>query len=266
MGFVVKRLVSFIKSDPRCQELVKECIDEGMTDKDKMAHILQAFQEKMAETEDPRDALTDEEAFQDYNNYRMSRKDLIPQVKLEEMIDGRWQYLYRKRNFKNLRSRKSLEYLKNWVYFKVKNCYVIAYGCDVDSFGMVETSFLALEEIPTKLGSLYVMRDTYIEDLVVLFTGHFFDRYVERNELRLDRQGAIETFLRSEFDTTLNGLQIAVNPENSHCSITVNNGMCLGHSIKDIRIFKTFVNGDLLSNNQINEALESMIIRAHSEE
>lgn len=248
------------------RQIIKKRYEQFIEKQGGDASDIKDFSEFLAhlyDDEDPREILSEDDQFQAYQNYRTFRKKSKTDDEVFNIFDRTWQYLYRKKGFKKVTSRKSLNYIHDWIYIQKGNVYGIVYGVGPDGFGGIETSFLGLEEICSTrdLSRTYILRgivEKGSEDFDILFTGHFFDRYAERTNLGYnDRDKVIEAFMRAEFEGSLNGCGISTNDDNFHCSLPTQTGLCLGHSIKTIRLFKTFVHGDQLGKQQILEALNN---------
>lgn len=213
--------------------------------------VIEKFIDYLSLQADPREALPEEEAFKIYNCYRVCRKEKIPEGELAHIVDRTWYHEYNKRGFKKLTSNKSLNFINQIRFFKRNNLFILCWGY-LDNFG-VGTRFIGLEKVHTSLGTVYFFRSSHCapnEDM--FFTQHFFDRYEERNNLNATNENSIRHFLREEFTKRVG---LCLTDSKGQASLPTRNGLCLGNCIKNMTIFKTFVHGDNLGNNQILDAL-----------
>lgn len=197
--------------------------------------------------------LHEEEAFRIYNDYRTARHKLRNESEINEYAVKRYYAYYNNKNFKKVLGRKSMSFLKtSAVGFKHENLFIVARWQDFDKFGHFVVAHLALQEFEIK-GRTYYNLTGFCErgkKTAVLFTPHFFERYAERSNLQARdvRQAAI-LFLGNEYHT-MEQFVVGVYP-NEACYFSLRQGMCLGHRIKNLHVFKTFVDVDHLGNNQI---------------
>lgn len=197
--------------------------------------------------------LEEAEAFAIYSQYCFARKNLKTPKIVHEIADRKYQREYKKKKFKSLQSRKSKLYLANQkLLFKTDNvvCIVFAGYADYED-DIIETDFISIEEFSTKLGRCYRVMARSFKD-PMLFTGHFMDRYAERNGLPIKREDNIVSFLKQA-----NGMDSLTmgKTKTGHCTLPLKTGLSLGYMIKEVFIFKTFVDGDNLRGDQIIEAM-----------
>jgi len=239
MDFVMKRFYRFADENN---------IDPN--DRESMGLFINYLNTQEGPTKVP---LEEQEAFSIYSQYCAARKGLKSSKEILVLTDRKYQFAYRQKKFKSLLSRKSFLFLKSHrLYLQKDKLSAVAFACYQDYHdGIIETDFIAIEEFPTKMGRCYRVTSRSFEE-PVLFTGHFMDRFAERNGLAVNRNPNLKAFL-----VCLVGMdQLSIGQTKTHhCTLPLTKGIALGHKIKEVFIFKTFVHGDNLGNSQIMEAM-----------
>jgi len=264
------RLKEFYRKDEELQDLYELRQNDEITQDEFWNELCDKFYKSIAQIDYRKDPLTDEEAFELFNNYHRVKKHSLPIEVIHELATRKFQRYYNVQGFRKIHSRKSKHFLLNQHLFIRKDDLFIKAGCsNVDRFGFIQVEFIALQAISSPKGMLYVIRHgeearekEHNDQPDMLMTGHLFDRYAERNDLKMKRDEALKHFLTKEYDR-LTCITVSEDPKNNCTSLALKNGMCFGFRVKDVIIFKTFVESAKLGNNQL---LDSMILKNFEED
>ena len=200
-------------------------------------------------------ALNEDEAFSIYSQYCYIKKRLRTSDEIGKIADRKYQREYNKKNFKSLASRKSKLFILNKSFSLSMENLILSVFADSTDHGAIITRFIAVEEYGTSLGKCYKMTTKSFDDAII-FTGHFIDRYAERNGMAKNREDNISTFLNHL--VTKRTFTIG-KTKTGHCSLPLLTGLALGYNIKNIFIFKTFVDSTILRDDQI---MDAMVLKA----
>lgn len=118
----------------------------------------------------------------------------------------------------------------------------------------INSNSLVLAEIKTEMGFIYYLASCKGK---VIFTAHFFDRYIERLKLNVSRNEALFMFLENRMRSSEQGI-MAVSKDND-CTASFKEGIGLGRSYLDtLTIIKTFITKEQANKHQ-KERLEDLV-------
>lgn len=137
---------------------------------------------------------------------------------------------------------------------------VTSFGCDVLYRVRVVKNVTAynkivIKRVKTSSGYLYLTGDvTSLGTITIMaYTAHFFDRYAERNNLKMNREQTVAQFAQDELLRDRDNA-VSIN-DRIDCEVKLLKGMALGKALCGDNIymlFKTYITDEQIRENQIN--------------
>lgn len=107
-----------------------------------------------------------------------------------------------------------------------RTCVLIDFG--INKKKRIGYKFATISHFPTQKGRIYVYRSGVRHPKLVFFTGHFFDRLIERNGGDTDRNQIIFDFINT-MHTDVNGVLVAADEKRKKGMVYLAEGIGLGH-------------------------------------
>ena len=163
---------------------------------------------------------------------------------LRENIQNLFQNEILAQGYKSVYSKKAKRYAGKKIFcFKIENKHLVAvkFFPTKKSFNF---SVMTLTEIHSPKGKLYVRP----EHPYTIITGHFFDRYAERLDIKGDRDDIVFAYLSKHWGeskgTAIDSLR--------NVTTLIGDGLGLGVLVYDIIFLKTYISKKLVNDSQDN--------------